>query len=121
MLFDINRTNTILYCRNWNEMIAFYQNVLHLPVSHEKDWFIEFQIDENTYLSVADERRASIKSASGKGITLSWQVTDIRTAYDKLRAQKIGVSELERKWGALVCYFSDPEGNRIELWEAVKE
>ncbi len=118
MLFEINRTNTILYCRNWNEMIVFYRDVLQLSISYQNDWFIEFQIDENTYLSVADEQRASIKSASGNGITLSWQVPGIREAHDKLRSCEIAVSELKQKWGALVCYFKDPEGNRIELWEA---
>lgn len=121
MLFEISRTNTILYCRNWNEMIVFYQDNLQLPISHRNDWFVEFKINENTYLSVADERRASIKSATGGGITLSWQVTDIKNARDRLRDCEIVVSELKQKWGALVCYFNDPEGNRIELWEAGKQ
>lgn len=118
MLFEIRRTNTILYCRNWTEMVAFYRDVLQLSPNYQNDWFVEFQIDENTYVSVADEQRASIKSASGGGITLSWQVSDIRKAHDQLRSREIAVSELKEKWGALVCYFRDPEGNRIELWEA---
>lgn len=80
MLFEINRTNTILYCRNWNEMVTFYQNILQLSVNYQKDWFVEFQLGENTYVSVVDERKASIKGASGEGITLSWQVTDIKVA-----------------------------------------
>lgn len=121
MLFEINRTNTILYCRNWNEMVTFYQNILQLSVNYQKDWFVEFQLSENSYVSVADERKASIKGASGAGITLSWQVTDIKVAYDRLSAQKIAVSEPTRKWGSLVCYFKDPEGNRIEIWEALKK
>jgi catechol 2,3-dioxygenase-like lactoylglutathione lyase family enzyme len=120
MLFEVTRTNTILYCRNWAETIAFYRDVLRLSVSYQKDWFIEFHIAGNTYLSVADEQRASINSASGSGITLSWQVTDIAQAHNSLRAQDISATEVERKWGALVCYFTDPEGNRIELWEAPK-
>lgn len=119
MLFEITRTNTILYCRNWTEMIAFYQEILQLSPSYKNDWFIEFQISESTFISVADEQRASIKSASGGGITLSWQVSDIKKAHDKLRAREIAVSELAEKWGALVCYFRDPEGNRIELWETL--
>lgn len=119
MLFEIARTNTILYCRNWTEMIAFYQDVLQLTANYQNDWFIEFQLDESTFVSIADERRTSIKSASGGGITLSWQVSNIRNAHDKLRAHEIAVSELTEKWGALVCYFRDPEGNRIELWETL--
>lgn len=65
MLFEVTRTNTILYYRYWAETIAFYRDVLRLSVSYQKDWFIEFHIAGNTYLSVADEQRASINSASG--------------------------------------------------------
>jgi len=118
MLFEITRTNTILYCRKWAETVAFYRDVLQFSVSHQKDWFIEFHIADNIYLSVADEQRASINSASGEGITLSWQVMDIAQAHDNLRAHDISVTEVKQRWGALVCYFADPEGNRIEIWEA---
>lgn len=118
-MFSVKRTNTILYCKQWAETVAFYQHVLGLRVTHETDWFIEFQLADNVYLSVANEQRATVKSASGAGITLSWQVDDIQQAHDKLQAKAITVSPLKQKWGATVCYFHDPEGNRIELWQPI--
>jgi catechol-2,3-dioxygenase len=118
-MFQINRTNTILYCKHWAETVTFYQEILSFRISHQTDWFIEFEINDNTYLSVADEQRATIKSAAGAGITLSWQVLDIKKAHHHLQENGVTVSPLKQKWDAQVCYFYDPEGNRIELWATV--
>lgn len=117
MRLDVIRTNTILYCRHWTNTVSFYQNALQFPITHQTDWFVEFEVAGNTYLSVANEQRATIKSAAGQGLTLSWQVADISDVHSKLRSSQIAVSDLMQKWGAWVCYFHDPEGNRIELWE----
>jgi catechol-2,3-dioxygenase len=118
MLFEIPRTNIILYCRKWLAMTEFYGRVLGLPVQHQNDWFIEYQIREGCYLSVANAERATIQSAAGQGITLSWQVADVALAREQLRQQQVDVTDIKEKWGALVCYLHDPEGNRIELWQS---
>jgi catechol 2,3-dioxygenase-like lactoylglutathione lyase family enzyme len=111
------RSNTILYCRHWAETVRFYRDVLALPISFQNDWFVEFQLGAQVYLSIADERRASIDSVSGQGITLSWQVDDLQAARAELLAQQITLSEVRQKWGASLCYLHDPEGHRIELWQ----
>ncbi len=69
-------TNTILYCQQWQTTVDFYRQVLNLPITHESDWFVEFQLTASAHLSVADERRATIKSSGGAGITLTFQVDD---------------------------------------------
>lgn len=120
MLFEINRSNIILYCRNWPEMVQFYRDRLGLPINHQDDWFIEFQLNDNTFISVADESRTSIKSAAGQGITLTWQVANVVEARAALIAQGIDVTEIKHRWGAKVCYLHDPECNRIELWQAAE-
>lgn len=117
MLFEIPRTNIILYCQQWPAVAEFYGTVLGLPVQYQNDWFIEYQIHEGCYLSVANAQRATIQSASGQGITLSWQVADVALAREQLTQQQVEVTAIKHKWGALVCYLHDPEGNRIELWQ----
>ena len=119
MLFQ--RTNTILYCRNWSETVAFYRTVLELPINHETDWFIEFQLTDNAYLSVANADRASIQSVDGQGITLSWQVAEIHKVRDFLLRSGVEVTGIKKKWGAWLFYFHDPEGHRIELWQAIAD
>jgi len=82
----------------------------------DKGWFIEFQLTGSTCLSVADTAHASIPSASGAGITLSWQVENIDSEYDRLVADGVPVTPVKMVWGARTCLLFDPEGNRIELW-----
>ena len=112
----INRTNTILYCDRWEETVRFYRDVLKLPVRMEKGWFVEFQLNGSACLSVAHAAHASIPSAGGAGITLSWQVDNIDAVYDQMVSDDIDVTPIKVTWGARTCFVFDPEGNRIELW-----
>lgn len=118
-LFTIQRTNTILYCAQWAATVTFYREQLGLPITHATDWFIEFQLGEQAFLSIADSTRATIQPADGAGITLSWQVTEIVLIQQRLNTLGIATTPLKKKWGAQVLYFHDPEGHRLELWEAL--
>ena len=73
----IKAANTILYCKKWDETVAFYRDGLKLLVISSTDWFVEFKLNESARLSVANEIRESIKSGEGKGITISLQVADV--------------------------------------------
>lgn len=121
MKTNIRQTNTILYCRDWSETVLFYRNVLELPINHQTDWFVEFQLTDNAYLSVANAERASIQSVEGQGITLAWSVTDIQGIRDFLQTRNVEVTDIKEKWGAWLFYFYDPEGHRIELWQPIAE
>jgi catechol 2,3-dioxygenase-like lactoylglutathione lyase family enzyme len=110
-------TNTILYCRHWQATVDFYRYRLQLPVTFTSDWFVEFQLTATTHLSIADERRARVKSSAGQGVTLTWQVEDIEQAWQTLSARRLTPGPIkEHPWGAWVFYFYDPEGHRLELW-----
>lgn len=113
---DIQRTNTILYCRNWKTTVNFYRDDLNFMINHETEWFVEFQLMEGTYLSIANAAYASIKSADGGWITLSWQVEDVELMHRRLREIGIETGPIKDIWGARAFYIFDPEGHRIELW-----
>ena len=114
---SIMASNTILYCRHWQETVAFYRDLLTLPITFASDWFIEFQISSTAYLSIADERRATIKSSQGKGMTLTFRVHNVREAWNCLAARGVKLGPIqEHAWGAQVFYFYDPEGCRLEIW-----
>lgn len=115
----IQRSNTILYCKKWTETVAFYRDLFKFSITHQTDWFVEFQLMPHTFLSVANETRATIHSVNGQGITLSWQVEDIDEAYIYWSKQGISTTEIKKKWGAFVFYLHDPEGHRIELWRSI--
>ena len=113
---NINRTNTILYCEAFEQTVSFYRDVLKLAVTAEKDWFVEFRLRDRVFLSLADAKRTSIPAGKGDGITLSWQVEDVREARNSLTAMGVETSPVEWRYGAWGIFLRDPGGNRIELW-----
>ena len=112
----IKRSNTILYCRNWEVTVKFYRDVLNFVINHESEWFVEFQVADNTYLGIANEANASIKSAAGNGITLSWQVEDVEKTHRHLNQLGIKTGRIKLVWGSRAFYLFDPEGHCLELW-----
>ena len=111
------RTNTILYCEKWSETVAFYRDALGFKVATERDWFVEFQLTDDSYLSVAHAEKTSISPVEGQGITLTWEVVDVNSLADKLKEIGIETTDVKQNWGALSCIFHDPEGHRIEIWQ----
>lgn len=113
---EITRTNTILYCPNWAKTVRFYRDQVGLRVSHENDWFVEFEVGPG-FFSIADAARATVGQTRGQGVTLSWKVDDVEAARRELQARGIDVSEVKRRWGTPAVDFRDPEGHRVELWQ----
>ncbi len=94
----------------------FYKTGLSLPIMTSTEWFVEFKLTGTSRLSVADESRASIKSGSGKGITIGMQVRDIERTRTQLEEAELNPTTIKEVWGAKTFYVFDPEGNRIEFW-----
>ena len=112
----IKSTNTILYCKKWEETVKFYRTGLKLLVLSSNEWFVEFKLNEMSRISVANEVRTSIKSSGGKGITVSLQVADIDQTRTELIEVGITPTPIKDVWGAKAIYVHDPEGNRLEFW-----
>ena len=117
-LVDIARSNTILYCRAWDRTVGFYRDGLALPVVHAGDWFVEFLVAAQSYLSIADASRATIDDVGGQGVTLHWRVADLRVTRARLLDRGLEPSDIHDVGHARACHLFDPEGHRIELWAA---
>lgn len=116
-----NLSNTILYCQRWRETVEFYRGVLGLPVTVEKDWFVEFRLTADSFVSVADSRRATVESSGGSGITLTLQVDDIHARHGRLVQAGIDAGEVRKhSWGAWSFFCRDPEGYRLEFWQPIE-
>ncbi len=113
---NIETANTILYCRNWKETVHFYRDILALEIHFSNDWFVEFNLNNNARLSIADEKRASIKSSEGKGITISLQIEHLQKLFHYLENNGFEPSPIKNIWGSKQFFVFDPEGNRIEFW-----
>lgn len=116
-LIALKRSNTILYCLHWTKTVSFYKEQIHLPIIFENDWFVEFQLTDTSFLSIANSNRATISDVQGQGVTLTWEVSDIEKVKEQLEKQAITTTAIQRRWGALVFYCHDPEGHRLEFWQ----
>jgi catechol 2,3-dioxygenase-like lactoylglutathione lyase family enzyme len=112
----VDRANTVLYCDEWVATVVFYRDVLGFEVEHETDWFVEFRVAGDAYLSVADARRATIDAVAGKGITLTLHTSALAETRAYLEGDGVAATPITRRWGAEVFYCHDPEGHRIEFW-----
>ncbi len=112
----IKAANTILYCKQWQETVAFYRDGIKLLVLSSNDWFVEFKLNEMSRLSVANEARTSVKSGSGNGLTISLQVNDVEQIQAELLEAGIHSTGIKEVWGSKALYVHDPEGNRLEFW-----
>ena len=116
----IKTANTILYCGKFEETVEFYRDHLKLPVNFSTDWFVEFCLSAASRLSIADEKRASIKSCRGKGVTLALEVENIDKAWEDIDKAGLNPTGIRKHfWNARVFYLFDPEGHRIEIWESI--
>jgi catechol 2,3-dioxygenase-like lactoylglutathione lyase family enzyme len=114
---DVITANTILYCRNWEETVAFYETQLKLLVMSSRNWFVEFKLNDLSHLSIADAARTSIDSNNGKGIIITLEVDDIEETHIYLREAGLNPTPIkDHVWGARVIYIYDPESNRLEFW-----
>lgn len=95
--------NTILYCKKWKETVEFYMNLLKLPVLFSTDWFVEFGLNAMSRLSIADEKRSTVKGCSGMGVTIALEVEDIEVV--RKHAEKVGMKPTQLRihpWDAQV-------------------
>lgn len=114
------RANVILYCERSVETSAFYRSLLgDAAITFENEWFVELAVGDGSFVSIADAAHATIAPAAGAGITLSWQVDDVRRTRDELVATGFEPSEVRHRFGSPVVDLFDPEGHRIELWSRV--
>lgn len=119
---NILTTNTILYCTHWKETLAFYRDILRLPIIFTRSWFVEFRLTDTARLSLADEQNASVPSARGLGTTLSFKVDDIEDIHQHLERTGAKPGPIKRHaWEARVFFLHDPEGNRLEFWSPVPQ
>ncbi|HSM74841.1 MAG TPA: VOC family protein [Desulfobacterales bacterium] len=112
-------TNIILYCRKWGPTVRFYRDQLGLTVTFASDWFVEFRLNALSRLSIADEKRATVKSCGGRGVTLALEVEGIAALRESALKSGLAPTAIRsHPWGAWVFYLFDPEGHRLEFWQA---
>jgi len=119
MYKSLKTSNIILYCEKWEKTVQFYRGRLCLPVLFSTDWFVEFRLNAISRVSIADEKRSSIKSCGGRGITLALEVEDLDAVRKSMEKKGLNPTVIrQHPWNARVFCLFDPEGHRIEIWQS---
>lgn len=111
----VARINVVyLYVRDLDRSVAFYRDLLGIPLEREGNWA------EATF---RDGVRFALHLAHGAEevgsgtMRVDFEVADLDEAVEALRAAGVEVAEIEREvWGS-ACAFVDPDGYRLHLFQ----
>jgi lactoylglutathione lyase len=112
---DLSHPGLILFTDRYAECIAFYRDVVGLPVTSEKPELTVFGFG-SAYLMVetGGPAAAATKPRAQNPVVLRFNVTDTIAASGELRAKGVRVDVRSFAWGT-IGVFHDPDGNRLEL------
>lgn len=115
---------TFLYYRDLPTAMAFYENILGLPLAIDQGWCKIYRICTGAHVGLVDESRGMNKWQAVKPVQLCIRVPDVDAwhAY----AQKEGLANLSDLFvndalGIRAFVFNDPEGYQIEIQSATRE
>jgi lactoylglutathione lyase len=103
-----------LYVRDLERSIAFYRDLLGIPLAREGDW-AEATFGDGVRFAL---HAAPAERVLGSGtLRVDFEVADVDAVATRLREAGVEVGEVERDdWGA-ACEFVDPDGYRLQLFQ----
>ncbi len=114
---------TFFYYRDLAAAMAFYEDVLGLPLAIDQGWCKIYRIAEGAHVGLVDEAKGMNKWAAVKPVQLCIRVPDVDAWYAYAEAQ--GVDNLSKLFvndaiGIRAFVFNDPEGYQIEIQTATR-
>lgn len=118
MKFD--RTGIILYTLAYTECVAFYQDILELPILFTTDSLTCFEFG-GSYLMVEldDEYVGKEEPTARIKACLRMNVPNVKVFADRLVKHHIDVDYQEHDWGTVAKFF-DPDGNLCAFKDSAK-
>jgi lactoylglutathione lyase len=116
--FKVRTHGIILGTERFVACVAFYRDILELPIWYEKSGLVCFRFGDG-YLMVetGGVARDGRKSPSENPTILRFNVDDVIAASNALRQRGIAVDVEQHSWGT-VGTFLDPDGNLCEFKDA---
>lgn len=114
------RTGVILCTERYQECVAFYRDVLALPVlfalDNEHSQLTCCDMGNGNYLMIEKGGKAvpGKKSMEQNPVRLRFNVDDVAAAADLLSEKHVDVTVRHEPWGS-VADFTDPDGNICSL------
>ena len=111
------RTGIILNVEKFDECVSFYRDLFELEILFEEQYG-EFRLTcfefGGAYLMVETDGFAKPegKSLKENSTKLRFNVSDIESALERIRAYGIAAEITRNDWGSTINIF-DPDGNRV--------
>ncbi len=121
-IMKYERTGLILCTEKYDECVAFYSDVLNLPISgsldDEHSKLTVLSLGVNTYLMIETGGQAipSGKNATQNPVWLRFNVKSVNDSAQELLEKGVEVKIRREIWGT-VGDFMDPDGNICSLRE----
>ena len=114
---------TFFYYRDLATAMAFYEDVLGLPLAIDQGWCKIYRICPGAHVGLVDEAKGMNKWAAVKPVQLCIRVPDVDDWYAYAQARE--VDSLSRLFendeiGIRAFVFNDPEGYQIEIQSATR-
>lgn len=114
---------TFFYYRDLPAAMAFYEDVLGLPLAIDQGWCKIYRICPGAHVGLVDESKGMNKWASVKPVQLCIRVPNVDDWYAYAQAQGLdNLSDLfvNDALGIRAFVFNDPEGYQIETQSATR-
>jgi len=119
----VDLTIVFFYYRDLDRAIAFYEQVLGLPLAIDQGWCKIYRICAGSHVGLVDEAQGMHRSAPVKPVQLCLRVPDVE-AWHAYAADR-GLANLSALFvnddiGIRAFVFDDPEGYQIEIQSATR-
>lgn len=121
---DAQKVITFFYYRDLPRAMAFYEDVLGLPLAIDQGWCKIYRIGGLAHVGLVDEARGMHKALPSKPVQLCIRVSDVDAWYAYATAKTLpGLSRLfvNDQIGIRAFVFDDPEGYQLEIQSATRE
>lgn len=115
---------TFLYYRDLPTAMAFYEDILGLPLAIDQGWCKIYRICAGAHVGLVDESRGMNKWQAVKPVQLCIRVPDVEAWYAYAQEECLAnLSDLfvNHALGIRAFVFNDPEGYQIEIQSATRE
>ena len=114
---------TFFYYRDLPRAMAFYEDVMGLPLAIDQGWCKIYQICPGAHVGLVDEAKSMNKWAEVKPVQLCIRVPNVDAWYEYCTGLALdNLLELfvNDQLGIRAFVFNDPEGYQIEIQSATR-
>ncbi|MGK9171598.1 VOC family protein [Inquilinus limosus] len=118
-MLNVEKAGLILHTERYRECVAFYRDVIGLPIEFEKNepqQMLTCLKLGGSYLMLegGGSAKSGVKSTHENPVTIRLNVPDVDAAAEHLRSLGVDVLIMRFDWGT-IGKFADPDGNPCQL------